>query len=242
MPLPPELDERIRTRFDEIIEAATNLIPEMKAYERDGWKDFIAPSGTNECVIKYYALVEKTSTLLNTMLGDSARGREMAKQLEKRADSPKGSTLEYIVGTLQGLQNDYENSYLDGLEKRIVASVSSDYMTQVDMLLGEGRSAQLGYISAAALCGAVLEDAIRRLCERQSPPISTKKRGGGFKKLTAMIDELQKANVYNPMKRDQLQSFAKIRNSAAHARFNEFTRNDVESMIVGVKHFLADYL
>lgn len=242
--MPPELDQKIRRRFDELIEEATDLIPEVKAHEADSWmiirEDFVP----DECAIKYFAMVEKTSTLLNTMLGDSARGREMVKQLENRASSSKtstkSSTLTYIAGTLHGLKNDYENGYLDSLEKKVVASISSDYLTQVDMLLGEGKSAQLGHIPAAVLCGAVLEDAIRRLCERQS--ISIRKRGGGFKKLTTMIDELQKDNALSSTKRDRLQSWAKLRNSAAHARFDEVDRHEVETMIVDVKNFLADYL
>lgn len=150
---------------------------------------------TDERVIRNYALVEKTSTVLSTLLGDSARGREMLKQLEKKANSPKGFTVEFIAGTLRGLRNDYENGYLYSLERQIVASISSDYFTQVDMLLGEGKSAQLGHLPAAVLCGAVLEDAIRRLYERQTPPISTKNRRGGFKRLTEMIDQLQNRNV-----------------------------------------------
>ena len=105
-----------------------------------------------------------------------------------------------------------------------------------------GSRAQLGYVAAAAICGALLEDGLRRLCARQSPPIETHRRNGDYKKLTAMIDDLKNGNLYNAMKRDQLQSWAKIRNSAAHAKFDEFSRQDVEAMLSGVKNFLADHL
>ena len=57
-----------------------------------------------------------------------------------------------------------------------------------------------------------------------------------------MIAELQKRNAFSKAKADQLRSWAKIRNSAAHGRFGEFTRSDAEQMIAGIKIFLADYL
>lgn len=39
------------------------------------------------------------------------------------------------------------------------------------------------YVPAAVLAGAVLEDALRRLCQRQSPLISTVKLDGDLKTL-----------------------------------------------------------
>ena len=95
---------------------------------------------------------------------------------------------------------------------------------------------------AAVLTGAVLEDTLRRLCQRQSPPIATLKPNGDKKTLDPLITDLQKAIVFNKAKADQLRSWAKIRNYAAHGEFTEFTRSDVEAMIAGVKTFIADHM
>ena len=101
---------------------------------------------------------------------------------------------------------------------------------------------QYDHVPAAVLTGAVLEDALRRLCQRQNPPIDTLKTDGSPKTLDPLIVDLQKANVFNKAKADLLKSWAKTRNYAAHGEFNQFTRADVEAMIPGVKTFIADYL
>ena len=62
------------------------------------------------------------------------------------------------------------------------------------------------------------------------------------KTLNPLLTDLQKAGVFNPAKADQLKSCAKIRNSAAHGKFNEFDRKDVEFMLTTIKAFIADYM
>lgn len=95
---------------------------------------------------------------------------------------------------------------------------------------------------AAVLCGAVLEDALRRLCQKQSPPIDILKPGGDKKTLEPLIQELQRANVFNKLVADQLRAWAKIRNYAAHGEFHEFGRGDVDLMLPGVRQFLAAHM
>lgn len=143
---------------------------------------------------------------------------------------------------MQGLRDNYENGFLDNLEERIVANITADYLTQVEGLLDVGQPGQYDHVPAAVLCGTVLEDALRRLCERQTPQVPTRKPNGDPKNLDSLIQDLQTANVFNKLKADQLRAWAKIRNSAAHGKFSEFDRNDVELMVNGVKNFLADYL
>lgn len=131
---------------------------------------------------------------------------------------------------------------LEDLTEMIEANVAADYLGQAEQLLAEGQPGKFDHVPAAVLAGAILEDALRRLCQRQTPPIPTTKSDGSPKTLDPLIADLQKANVYNKMKGDQLRSWAKIRNYAAHGEFNQFTRQDVEQMLTGVKDFLANYL
>lgn len=225
MPLPPELDQKIRSRFDELIQEADELI-------REG-----GDSAEHE------AFLTKSLSLTNKVFDGSERGREIAERINLKFHQLRmTSALNAVRGILQGLRDDYENGFLDDLEDTIVANISSDYMAQVEEILTEGRSDTYDHIFAAVICGAVLEDALRRLCERQTPPISTRRRNGKPKRLDAMVSELQMAKVYNALKADQLRAWAKVRNHAAHGEFEEFNRTDVEDMVKGVRNFLADYL
>lgn len=147
-----------------------------------------------------------------------------------------------LIGAIKAFKADYEAGILDSLADVIEADIISDYMGQAEQLLGEGIPGQHDYVPAAVLAGAVLEDTLRRLCQRQSPPIDTLKPNGDKKTLDPLITDLQKANVFNKAKADQLKSWAKTRNYAAHGEFTEFNRTEVEAMIVGVKAFIADYM
>lgn len=240
MPLPPGLDEKIRNRFDELIEKWNKLLSEMK--EQGATRVSNIPRGISD----YEALVLNSSSLIKTVLANSERSKELQQNIAHpdtaKYPGPVSSSVKRIIGILEGLKDDYENGFLDNLEKWIVANISADYMEQAEALLGEGKSGQYGHVPAAVLCGAVLEDSLRRLCQRQTPSISITKPNGQPKKLNALIDELQKANVFNQLKAKQLRWWAQIRNSAAHGKFEEFTREDVKSMLKDVKNFLADYL
>ena len=239
MPLPPALDQKIRSRFDELIDEASQLVSKMSMHNKLNSHAYAPNYGH---VSKFQAIVVKILSLTNALLGDSRRGREIADSIKNRKSRSRVSDLEYFIGTLRGLKDDYENGFLDDLEERVVANISSDYMAKVEEILTAGLSDTHDHIFAAVMCGAVLEDALRRLCDRQSEPIPTIKDNGQPKRLNSLIEELKKAGVYNAFKADQLRGWAKIRNHAAHGEFSEFNRNDVEQMVNGVRNFLADYL
>lgn len=240
MPLPPDLDQKIRSRFDELIADTSDLISKMRAHDE-------ANPGRHGNyyghVSEFRAIVVKILNLVATVLGESQQQHEISeriKQLTGRSGSP--FILEDIGGTLQGIKDIYEKGFLDDLETRVAANISADYMTQVEGLLDEGQPGQYDHVPGAVLCGAVLEDALRRLCDRQAPPVPTDKPNGRPKALNALIQDLQKANAFNKLKAQQLRGWAHVRNSAAHGKFDEFGRDDVELMVKGVKNFLADNL
>jgi hypothetical protein len=128
------------------------------------------------------------------------------------------------------------------LYQQIEDNVVADYMGQAEQLLGEGVSGHHDHVPAAVLAGAVLEDALRRLCQRQSPPVEILKPNNKNKMLNDLINDLKTAQVYSELKAKELRLWAGIRNAAAHGQFEEFDRAEVESMIKGVQNFLANYL
>lgn len=256
MPLPPALDHKIRSRFDELIDEGNDLIARMTIFAEEQKRIERERNARGDGVVsirrtnygyptEYQAHVVKVLNLIELVLGNTTKGHEVVQDIRNRAyewDWGKTSTIRFILGTLHGLKNDYENGFLDTLEERIVAGISADYMTQVDEILAAGQSDNYDHIFAAVICGVNLENALRQLCSRQSPPIETAKPNRRPKRLGDLIAALQKANLYNALKGDQLRAWAKVRNHAAHGEFEEFNRNDVEDMVKGVRNFLADYL
>jgi hypothetical protein len=135
-----------------------------------------------------------------------------------------------------------ESGFLEKVASHIEAEIAADYMGQAEHLLGEGQTGRFDHVPAAVLSGAVLEKALRKLCDQQQPAIPVVTATGVPKTLNPLIDDLKKAGVFNELKAKQLRAWADIRNKAAHGEFEQFDRGDVEQMLQGITNFLADYL
>ncbi len=151
----------------------------------------------------------------------------------------KDFSASVLVGFIDSLKSDFEAGRFDSLPELIATNMASDYLEQAEYLLQEGRSETNSHVSAAVLAGAVLENALRRIWQRQNPVIAT--TNGETKMLNELITDLKNANVFNELKAKQLHLWRDIRNAAAHGQFQQFSRHEVELMLKGVKQFLADY-
>jgi hypothetical protein len=131
------------------------------------------------------------------------------------------------LGILKAAKVDYENGYLFQVRSLIEAEVFDDFLDQANYLL------QSGYIGpAAVLAGSVLEDGLRRLCIRGQitlPPRPT---------IEPMNVELAKAGVYNALVKQKITALGALRNRAAHGKWDEFTKPDVEQMLSQVRDFM----
>ena len=235
-----ELDRKNRERFDELIEEAEALLTELDEYDR-------------EHELRFTEWVVKTSGLLERLFHNSQQGEKYVGIVER--DHGPGfyfgdgqdkvllaTSVQSTLATLKGIRNNYVNGFYDDLSQQIVANVSADYMEQAEALLGEGIEGQFDHVPAAVLCGAVLENRLRQFCEQQDPPIETRKQNGDPKTLGPLIGELERRKLFDRLIFKNLKAWADIRNSAAHGKFDEFARHDVEMMLSGVQHFLSTRL
>ena len=244
MAFPMNIDETIRKRFESLIsegQTLTQVMENEEAKNEQLRQNGIYIVENDSQYAPYQAFLTKVITLIQMVLANSERATQIIDSFNRmRRES---YSVQRIVGTLQGLQDDYVNGMLDSLSRMIGAEIASDYMGQAKQLLGEGVSKQYDHVPAAVLAGAVLEGSLRRLCQRHTPEISIFKGDGEQpKKVTVLIDELKAAGLYNELKAKQLRAWADIRNAAAHGRFEDFERHQVEAMISGIQSFLADHL
>lgn len=110
----------------------------------------------------------------------------------------------------------------------VQSEVFDNELEQAEELLKSGYHA-----AAAVIAGVVLETGLRELCTRQ---------GIDHGKLEKMNADLAKAGVYNKLQLKRITALADIRNSAAHGKPDEFTKEDVKMMIRDVEQFLANQL
>lgn len=250
MAFPKEVKERLLNRFDNLIHEADSLSVQMKAnhsiyleeMEREASRTGIYAVGAGE-VHRRGTELASLKFRIESSIRQLFDGTERLKPLLEKVEKVNSShDLQVVQGLLIGLKDDLENGMLISLSQHIESNIASDYMQQAEDLLGEGISGKYDHVPAAVLSGAVLEKSLRELCSRQNPPIELFGTNGGPKTLDPLITDLQKANVFSKAKADQLKSWTKIRNDAAHGEFTTFSRQDVEDMISSIKRFLADHL
>lgn len=243
MTLPKKLLAQYLEHFDQ-------LIAEGEAVFRLFWeKTERTPSGMGSVIETFWVCQDEARlnkwetqvlTLLQPFIQEGTKLKEQVDQLGYLGKS-RDEVLTF-VGVLRGLREDLERGFLDDLLLRVEAEVAADYMGQAEGLLSEGQPGKFDHVPAAVLAGAVLEKALRKLCDEHKPPIATVDAKGNPKTLNPLIDELKKANVFTELTAKQLRGWADIRNKAAHGEFDQFKRTDVELMINGVNAFLVDHL
>ena len=147
-------------------------------------------------------------------------------------EGEKYQTMDSEVGRLKrmsavflAIKEDFEGGYLVSYRSLVQAEVFSSELEQAEELLGNGYST-----AAAVIAGAVLETALRDLCSAHAIEHGS---------LNRMNDDLAKVGVYNANQKKQITSIAAIRNSAAHGKPEEFTKDQVRGMIDDIERFLA---
>ena len=180
----------------------------------------------NELFLKWKI---KTKSLIDKLCGqDSDYYKDFIK-----AEQPSSFTTNLdIFNKLQpiffALKEDYENGYLTSFKTLIQAEIFESELEQATELLNSGY-----YIASAVIAGVVLENGLRELCDREKID---------YGKLDKMNSDLVKSGVYNKLQQKRITALADIRNSAAHGKPEEFTKEDVSLMIRDIEQFLVNQL
>ena len=141
--------------------------------------------------------------------------------------STNKSYMDYGNGALKALKEDLELGFLDQIKDIILAEIFTDFLDMTQHLL------EAGYKDpAASLIGAVLEDGLRKISDKNSLPVKSNDDIG------SLNTKLADAKVYNRFTQRQIQAWKAIRDSAVHGKFDEYTLEDVKAMMEGVGRFL----
>lgn len=142
-----------------------------------------------------------------------------------------GRVLRDKVGSLRALRRDYDEGYLSTVQGLIRAELFADFLEMAGHLLEQGYKDP-----AAVLVGGVLEEHLRALCSARSIPVEV---SGRPKKTDTMNSDLSRAGVYNKLDQKNVTAWLDLRNKAAHGQYDEYTREQVGTMLSGVSEFTA---
>lgn len=140
------------------------------------------------------------------------------------------SPVTQALGVLRAAKDDYEQGFLFDTRNLIEAEVFDDFLEQAEHLSNSGY-----YQPAAVIAGSVLEDGLRKLCEKQDIPLPPKP------KIDTMNANLAKKGIYNKLMQKRITTLADIRNKAAHGEWDEFSKDDVQDMINQVRQFMETH-
>jgi hypothetical protein len=135
------------------------------------------------------------------------------------------------LGVVEAARHDFERGLLFDLRALINAELLGDFIEQAERLLKEDY-----YVPAASLAGAVLEDTLRKLCDKHSMPYPEKTT------IDRLNSDLARAGICDKLVQKRITALADVRNNADHGKFDKFTREDVEDMVKWLRRFTADYL
>jgi hypothetical protein len=174
---------------------------------------------------------EAMNLVRRTCGADSDHYRELKRVAEAKELATNSFYFAHCLGVLEAAQRDFAAGLLFDLRALIAADGLGDFIEQAEQLLIAGY-----HVPAASRAGAVLEDMLRKLCEKQGIPVPAST------KLDRLNADLAKAEVYDKLVQKRITGLADIRNNADHGHFDKFRREDVEDMVKWVKRFGADYL
>lgn len=138
--------------------------------------------------------------------------------------------FEAAFGILKAAKDDYEHDMLFDTRTLITAEVFDDFLEQAEALHSAGY-----YQPAAVVAGAVLEDGLRKLCDRQGIPLPA------APKLDRMNADLAKAGAYNQLWQKQVTALADLRNKAAHGQWDQFSQDQTMTMLQQVRAFMTTF-
>ena len=159
--------------------------------------------------------------------------REAAASLfnEHGMTNPHFTQARY-AGILAAVKTAYQQGYLSTVQELVHADVFADFLEMADYLLSEGYKDP-----AAVLAGGVLEESLRKLAIKNGVDILN--QGGEPRKASSLNDDLTKTGLYNKLEQKSVTAWLDLRNKAAHGKYEEYDKNQVQQLIQGVRDFLT---
>jgi hypothetical protein len=130
---------------------------------------------------------------------------------------------------LRSLSLDIRTGLLGKLDDQIRAETFDDLLDHAVAYQDEGRKQGAGIIA-----GVVFEDTVRRICRKHGE--------AGDKDLEQLINFLKARNLITALQSKNAKFCAGVRNMAAHAKWDEFTLENVAETIRFIRELLRTHL
>jgi len=199
-----------------------------KPHQYDDYSDVIDDVTRQTMLTRIRAAVTRISGV------DSPYSQQLETVL-KRMDIHDLDRMAMGVGIVSALQMDLKSGYLLTVKELIHGEVFADFLEMADYLCKEGYKD-----AAAVISGGTLESHLRQLCIKNGIETETStQRGIEPKRADLLNSDLAKNSVYSKLDQKNITAWLDFRNKAAHARYSEYTKEQVELFISGIRDFIT---
>jgi hypothetical protein len=145
-----------------------------------------------------------------------------------------GQAFHPLLGILRALRLEYQSHYFQSVTELVHADVFADFLEMANYLLSEGYKDP-----AATIAGSVLEEHLRKLCAKCG--IGIVQDNGKPKNSDLLNSELAAAQVYLKLDQKSVTAWLDLRNKAAHGKYTEYTKEQVDLALQGLRHFITRF-
>ncbi len=216
-------EEKIIQRIDELLKKSDTVITTHK------FENLPGTIITYELNVGIF--VEWRTQALNFLISFLGDNHIYTQNFEEQVKQGNIESIKAGQGILRAVREDVSAGYLTDIRTLISAEVFTDFLEIVDYLLENHLKDP-----AASLCGAILEDGLRRIASKAGITIKNRED------LNSLNQKCADKEIYTRLVQKKIQVWIDIRNSADHGRFNEYFEQDVREMYEGVSKFLSEYL
>ncbi len=150
-------------------------------------------------------------------------------------NAPRPEHVERGICILLSVKKEIEDGWLNKLKDLVTAEIFTDFLEMAEYFLSEEYKDP-----AAVIIGGVLEEHLRQLCQKNSIPIIITKGGKEVAiKANQLNQDLVKAGQYNKLEMKNVTAWLDLRNKAAHGKYSEYNKSQVDEMLQGVMGFIT---
>lgn len=188
--------------------------------------------GTYVNAVKFNELRSSSLSFIKNLYGSE---HPYYDEFNKRVLYSEPDYVEHGLGVLIAIQNEIDGGWLVKIKGLVTAEIFSDFLEMSEYFLQEGYKDP-----AAVMIGSVLEGHLRQLSGNCGIAVELIKDGKSIPKKADMLNsELVSVGIYSKLDQKSITSWLDLRNKAAHGRYDEYSKEQVDILYQGVLNFIS---
>jgi hypothetical protein len=216
------MEEKIISRIDDLIKKGQDVISTHRPNP---------PNVIGFPTLNSERFTEWKTQVLNFFINLLGNEHVYTKSFESEVQRSYENHVGKGIGILKAVKEDVIGGYLINIKTLISAEIFANFIEMAEHLIEDD------YKDAAALlCGAALENGLKKIAEKNNIKLKQDEN------LNSLNKKCSDANLYNRLVQKRIHIWIDIRNNSAHGNFKDYSKEDVLEMIKGVRDFLIEYL